>query len=137
MSKNKWQQYKSETNQKKKTMIGFRVTDNERKKIKRLAAERELLLSEYILSRTVYAENENIIALKKDLNDAIFALSKVGVNLNQAAYCLNVSIKNSETNYKISSKKCKEGLQIISDNREELGRCLRQISILLSKLYKL
>lgn len=35
------------------------------------------------------------------------------------------------------AKKIREGLQIISENRKELGSYLCQISVLLSKLYKL
>ena len=137
MSKGKWNNYKSESNQIKNSCTIFRTSPAEKETLFHNAKQAELLVSEYILAKTVYTDNTAIIMNAKALTAIQKELNKLGNNYNQAIKDLNVAMNVVKINPQFSKEKLNNALLITQNENKSRMILLKKIDNALNRMYRL
>lgn len=95
MSKDKWRRYKSKDNAKKNEHISVALTPTEKQILKTKAEQCDLLISEYVVAKTIYQDISDVIIFKNQLVQLRKEIKAIGKNLNQATKALNILAKDS------------------------------------------
>ena len=132
MSKGKWKQYKSKTNQKRTEEISFRVTPREKKMLRERATKLNLSLADYILASTIFSNKKFVCVDTKTFKNAITKMVKADTNFNQATHALNFAMykkEYSESDIRAMDK----ALDIISEEHEQRTKLLEKIQTILEE----
>ena len=95
MSKGKWRQYKSKDNSKRNEHISVALTQNEKSRLQQNAKECDLVLSEYVVAKTIYDNIFETLACKKELENIESELNAIGRNINQLTKAINSIARNT------------------------------------------
>ena len=95
MSKGKWRQYKSKDNSKRNEHISVALTQNEKSRLQQNAKECDLVLSEYVVAKTIYDNIFETLACKKELENIESELNAIGRNINQLTKAINTIACNT------------------------------------------
>ncbi len=98
--------------------ISLRVSEQERSLLQEYAAFEGLSITEYILHKTVYADQKIVILDTEILEQLKTELLHEGNNLNQAALALNVSLRTTNKDFK--KEKLEKALERIKRVYKEL-----------------
>ncbi len=137
MSKQKWNNYKSKTNQVKNLFFNLRLSPTEKEMLLKKAKETELLVSEYILAKTIYTDNTAIIMNADVLRSLQTDLNKLGNNYNQAIKDLHVAMNVAEINPEFSKEKLNNALLITKNENKLRTNLLKKIDTNLNRMYQL
>ena len=73
----------------KRISVNMRLSAWERERLGALAADRDMSLTEYVLTRTVYADQEPIVCQEGELRTAVRELASQGAALNRTQKALS------------------------------------------------
>ena len=73
----------------KRISVNMRLSAWERERLGALAADRDMSLTEYVLTRTVYADQEPIVCQEGELRTAVRELASQGAELNRTQRALS------------------------------------------------
>lgn len=133
MSKEKWNNYKSQTNEKRSKMLTVRLTPTDLELVKNGAKICDMSTSDFVMNLLRQKDFTQTLALKNEFKNVFQELVRVDQNFNQAVKNLNIS-KSDKASQQLKNQRYAEFENVLFSEHEERQKAYRALSQLLQKM---